>query len=82
MLLRCRLYLAGQSVCAWKWGLLAQSLGFRRKLRFYWLHYLGGMFCSLFLPTSVGGDVYRVLALGGPDSRAAGRGDRAGATVS
>jgi glycosyltransferase 2 family protein len=75
-------YLAGQSLCAWKWGLLAESLGFRRKRRFYWVNYLGGMFCSLFLPTSVGGDVYRVLALAGPNSYKVRGKDRVGATVS
>jgi len=75
-------YLAGQSLCAWKWSLLAESLGFRRKLRFYWVNYLGGMFCSLFLPTSVGGDVYRVPALAEPGSRKARGKDRIGAAVS
>lgn len=75
-------YLAGQSLCAWKWSLLGASLGFRRGLRFYWLHYLGGMFCSLFLPTSVGGDVYRVLALAGPGARKAERGTRTAGVVS
>jgi glycosyltransferase 2 family protein len=75
-------YLAGQSLCAWKWSVLAESLGFHRKLRFYWVNYLGGMFCSLFLPTSVGGDVYRVLALAGPGTARARGKDRLGATVS
>jgi uncharacterized membrane protein YbhN (UPF0104 family) len=69
-------YLAGQSLCAWKWGLLAGSLGFRRPLRFYWVHYLGAMFPSLFLPTGVGGDVFRTVVL------ARGGGDKVGATVS
>src|SRR4051794_2457707 len=62
-LLAVGLYLVGQSLCACKWRLLAGQLGFRRPLRFYWVHYLGAMFPSLFLPTSVGGDVYRALAL-------------------
>jgi uncharacterized membrane protein YbhN (UPF0104 family) len=69
-------YLLGQTLCAWKWGLLAANLGFRRSQRFFWVNYLGGMFCSLFLPTSVGGDVFRVLALSRRE------GDRAGAAVS
>jgi hypothetical protein len=59
-------YLIGQSLCAWKWSLLAEGLGFRQRLRFYWVHYLGAMFCSLFLPTQVGGDVYRALVLARP----------------
>lgn len=68
-------YLAGQSLCAWKWGLLAGALGFRRPKGFYWVHYLGAMFPGLFLPTTVGGDVFRAVAL------SAGS-DRAGAAVS
>jgi uncharacterized membrane protein YbhN (UPF0104 family) len=80
-------YLIGQSLCAWKWSLLAESLGFRRPMRFFWVNYLGAMFCSLFLPTSVGGDVFRALALARPtpgvDSRGGRRAsDKIGATVS
>jgi uncharacterized membrane protein YbhN (UPF0104 family) len=56
-------YLAGQSLCAWKWGLLSRGLGFRKSPRFYWMHYLGAGFVSLFLPTGIGGDVFRALAL-------------------
>ena len=44
--------------------MLAGSLGFRLPFRFYWVNYLGAMFPSLFLPTSVGGDVFRSIALG------------------
>jgi uncharacterized membrane protein YbhN (UPF0104 family) len=69
-------YLIGQSLCAWKWGVLAGSLGFRRSPGFYWANYLGAMFPSLFLPTVVGGDVFRVVAL------ARGERDKLGATVS
>lgn len=69
-------YLVGQSLCAWKWSILAGSVGFRKPLRFYWVNYLGAMFPSLFLPTSVGGDVFRTLAL------VRGGGDKVEATVS
>lgn len=62
-------YLVGQSLCGWKWGLLASSLGFRQPLRFYWVNYLAAMFPSLFLPTTVGGDVYRTVALAQQDGR-------------
>lgn len=62
-------YLAGQSLCGWKWGVLASSLGFRQPLRFYWVNYLAAMFPSLFLPTTVGGDVYRTVALAQQDGR-------------
>jgi glycosyltransferase 2 family protein len=66
------LYLVGQSLCAWKWAILAEQLGFRQPLGFYWTNYLGAMFPSLFLPTSLGGDVMRVavLARGGDRVRA------------
>ncbi|HEU4752450.1 MAG TPA: lysylphosphatidylglycerol synthase transmembrane domain-containing protein [Armatimonadota bacterium] len=74
-LLSLALYLAGQTLCAWKWGLLAGALGLRRSPAFYWVTYLGAMFPSLFLPTSVGGDIFRALALGGSE-------DKQGATVS
>ena len=69
-------YLLGQSLCAWKWSLLARTLGFQRPLRFFWVTYSGGMFASLFLPTSIGGDMFRTLAL------ARREGDSVGATVS
>jgi glycosyltransferase 2 family protein len=69
-------YLLGQSLCAWKWSLLARTLGFQRPLRFFWVTYLGGMFASLFLPTSIGGDMFRTLTL------ARREGDSVGATVS
>jgi glycosyltransferase 2 family protein len=57
------LYLAGQSLCAWKWRVLAGGLGFEGSPRFFWVNYLGAMFPSLFLPTCVGGDVFRAVAL-------------------
>jgi glycosyltransferase 2 family protein len=69
-------YLVGQSLCAYKWGLLAGALGFRRTPGFYWANYVGAMFPSLFLPTVIGGDVFRVVAL------ARGQKDKVGATVS
>jgi glycosyltransferase 2 family protein len=69
-------YLVGQSLCAWKWSLLARTLGFHRPLRFFWVTYLRGMFASLFLPTSIGGDTFRTLAL------ARRKGDMVGATIS
>lgn len=69
-------YLIGQSICSYKWSLLAAIQGFHRRRRFFWVNYLGAMFPSLFLPTSVGGDVFRAVAL------ARGGGDKVGATVS
>ncbi|MBI3947589.1 MAG: flippase-like domain-containing protein [Armatimonadetes bacterium] len=61
------LYLAGQLVCAWKWGLLARPLGMRRPYRALVAYYFGGMFANLFLPTIIGGDAVRALALSRPD---------------
>ena len=59
------LYLAGQTVCAYKWRLLAGPLGLRHAFARFWVAYFGGMFMNLFLPTSVGGDVGRALTLAG-----------------
>jgi glycosyltransferase 2 family protein len=69
------LYLVGQTACAWRWSVLAGSLGFRRPFRFFWVNYLGAMFTSLFLPSGLGGDVLRVAVLGRG-------GDKVRATVS
>jgi uncharacterized membrane protein YbhN (UPF0104 family) len=53
------LYLALQGLCAWRWLLLARVLNldgtWSRFVRYYYV----GMFFNLFLPTGVGGDVYR-----------------------
>lgn len=68
-------YLLGQSLCAWKWSVLAAVQRFDQPFRFYWLNYLAGMFFSLFLPTTIGGDAYRTLALSHQN------GDRTGALV-
>ena len=43
------LYLVGQAVCAWKWGLLACALGMRRPYHSLLAFYCGGMFANLFL---------------------------------
>jgi hypothetical protein len=53
------LYLALQGLCAWRWLILARVLNldgtWSRFVRYYYV----GMFFNLFLPTGVGGDVYR-----------------------
>ncbi|HHX41163.1 MAG TPA: flippase-like domain-containing protein [Armatimonadetes bacterium] len=61
------LYLVGQAVCAWKWGLLACALGMRRPYHSLLAFYCGGMFANLFLPTTVGGDIGRAAAIAPPD---------------
>ncbi|HET8759821.1 MAG TPA: lysylphosphatidylglycerol synthase transmembrane domain-containing protein [Nitrospiria bacterium] len=53
------LYVVLQGLCAWRWLLLARVLNldgtWKRFVRYYYV----GMFFNLFLPTGVGGDVYR-----------------------
>jgi len=67
------LYGVAQVVSSYRWGLLAQPLGFHAPLTRYVGLYFVGMFFSLFLPTSMGGDVVRAwrLAGGAADSRRA-----------
>jgi hypothetical protein len=58
------LYMAGQLLCARKWALLANALGFRRRYADYARFYYVGMFVNLLGPSTIGGDVVRALALG------------------
>lgn len=60
-------YLGGQALCAYKWGILARAMGMRRSYRELLAYYFGGMFANLFLPTTVGGDLGRALAVSRPD---------------
>lgn len=53
----------GQFICAYKWKLLADSMGYKSKLTEYYDYYLVGMFFNLFLPTTVGGDVAKCYYL-------------------
>ncbi|MFZ5863856.1 MAG: lysylphosphatidylglycerol synthase transmembrane domain-containing protein [Nitrospirota bacterium] len=53
------LYLALQGLCAWRWLLLAQVLNLHGTWSRFVRYYYVGMFFNLFLPTGVGGDVYR-----------------------
>jgi uncharacterized membrane protein YbhN (UPF0104 family) len=58
-------YLASQIVSGIRWASLARPIGFHLGwLRFQQL-YFEGMFFSLCLPSSIGGDVVKVLRLGG-----------------
>jgi uncharacterized membrane protein YbhN (UPF0104 family) len=58
------IYVAAQLISSVRWAVLAGQLGVAQPLgqyiRLYWI----GMFCNLFLPTSVGGDVVRAYRLG------------------
>lgn len=53
------LYLALQGLCAWRWLLLARVLELDGTWTKFVRYYYVGMFFNLFLPTGVGGDVYR-----------------------
>src|SRR5262245_32807809 len=57
------LYPIAQIVCAIKWRYLARALGIHRELKPMVGLYFIGMFFNLFLPTSIGGDITRVLYL-------------------
>jgi uncharacterized membrane protein YbhN (UPF0104 family) len=64
-LLAVLLYLASQIVSGIRWASLARPIGFHLGwLRFQQL-YFEGMFFSLCLPSSIGGDVVKALRLGG-----------------
>ncbi len=70
------LLLVAQVVSALRWQLLARPLRFHRSLGQMTGYYFIGMYFSLLLPTSVGGDVVRAWYLDG------GRGRRLAAFVS
>ena len=52
-------YTAAQLVSSLRWHVLGRSLGFGAPWRFLAATYFAGMFCNLFLPTSMGGDVLK-----------------------
>jgi len=61
---------AGYVLCGLRWAWMAKGLGLpvsrRRKVRLYFL----GMFASLFLPSTIGGDVVRGILLAKGEGRA------------
>jgi uncharacterized membrane protein YbhN (UPF0104 family) len=64
------LYIIGQTICAYKWELLARTLGFRRRFKRFLAYYFIGMFFNLFFLGSIGGDVAKAYLLAGKeDSR-------------
>jgi uncharacterized membrane protein YbhN (UPF0104 family) len=64
------LYIVGQVLSAYKWRLLAKTLGFRRKFKRFLAYYFIGMFFNLFFLGSIGGDVGKAYLLAGRrDSR-------------
>ena len=72
--------LVGYGVCGLRWAWIASGLGIavsrRRKIRLYFL----GMFTSLFLPSTIGGDVVRGILLAKGEARS-GLGVQATASV-
>jgi uncharacterized membrane protein YbhN (UPF0104 family) len=63
------LYMLAQFACARRWQLFSRELQFEHSLPQYCGYYFIGMFFSLLLPTSVGGDVMRVWYLNGDSGR-------------
>jgi uncharacterized membrane protein YbhN (UPF0104 family) len=52
-----------QILCAYRWRLFAQPLGFHESFMRFAYYYYAGTFFNLFLPTSIGGDVSRCYYL-------------------
>ncbi len=56
-------YLLGQAVSSVRWALLARPLGFEHSFKKFAVLYFIGMFFNLFAPSTIGGDLGRVLFL-------------------
>ncbi len=63
------LYLCAQFISSIRWYLLARGIGFKGKWSTYLGYYFVGMYFNLFLPTSVGGDLLKVLFLSREDKK-------------
>jgi uncharacterized protein (TIRG00374 family) len=62
-------YFIGIMISAWKWQILARFKNFQRSYFFYFKTYLLGTFLNNFFPSFVGGDAYRIYALGKKEKR-------------
>ena len=71
------LLLANTALNSWKWGLLLKADGIAIPMRSLMCSHLIGTFFNLFLPSSIGGDAYRVVDVG----RRAGAGAKSFAAV-
>jgi uncharacterized membrane protein YbhN (UPF0104 family) len=60
--------LVGQVVAGIRWAALARPLGFDFPRRFFVRRFFEGMFFSLCLPSSIGGDVVKAVRIGGSTS--------------
>jgi glycosyltransferase 2 family protein len=77
------IYLVGQLLSSVRWALLARTVGFQNTLKDFAQYYFIGMFFSLFTPSTVGGDVGRVIYLAREGAnRKPGGGATAFATIS
>jgi len=56
-------YVLSQVISSFRWQFLASALGFKMPLKDFLAFYMLGMYFSLFLPGSIGGDVGRVYYL-------------------
>ncbi len=65
------LYLVGIIISARKWQDLAVIAHFHRHYTFYFSTYFVGIFINHFLPSFIGGDTYRIYALGRKERRMA-----------
>ena len=63
VLLALALYLLGQLLSAYRWSNLSTMGGRPARFRDAWPVYFTGMFFNMCLPTSIGGDVWRVVGL-------------------
>ncbi len=57
------LYLCTQFLSSFRWYIIARAVGFKGNWNTYLGYYFVGMYFNLFLPSSVGGDVLKVLFL-------------------
>jgi uncharacterized protein (TIRG00374 family) len=57
-----------QAIAAIRWAALARPLGFNFPRRFFVRRFFEGMFFSLCLPSSIGGDVVKVVRIGATTS--------------
>lgn len=62
-------YIGGLMISAQKWRILARYLSFEKDFLFYIQTYIFGTFLNNFFPSFVGGDTYRIFALGKKEKR-------------
>ena len=62
-------YVCGLCISALKWSKIAKHDNFTQSYSFYLKIYLAGTFVNNFLPSTIGGDAYRIYQLGKKDSR-------------